>query len=129
MNTRRSTRLPGVTAVRPPDGGIEDRRPDARVIGPAKLTTPSSAASGHLLRSPNTANLARMAADHEREDERTKRRRQRQRAATRHERAARTDRQAADAAELFGEAGAAEDHREDARRHETAADDERHTAD
>jgi hypothetical protein len=40
-----------------------------------------------------------MADDHERDDERTKSRRQRQRAATRHERAARTDREAADAAE------------------------------
>ena len=50
-------------------------------------------------------------------------------AATRHEEAARTDREAADAAELFGEAEAAEDHREDARRHEAAADNERHRAD
>jgi hypothetical protein len=70
-----------------------------------------------------------MGDDHESEDERTKRRRERQRAATRHERAARTDRQTADAAELFGEAGAAEDHREDARRHEAAADNERHRDD
>jgi len=70
-----------------------------------------------------------MADDHERDDERTERRRRRQHAATRHERAARTDRETADAAELFGEAEAAEDHREDARRHEAAADNERHRDD
>jgi hypothetical protein len=70
-----------------------------------------------------------MADDQGPDDEPGKRRRQHQRAATRHEQAARTDREAADAAELFGEAEAAEDHREDARRHEAAADDERHTAD
>ncbi len=62
------------------------------------------------------------------DDERIKRR-QHQRDATRHERAARTDREAAEASELFGEGGAAEDHREDARRHEADADDERHRAD
>jgi hypothetical protein len=65
-----------------------------------------------------------MADDHERDGERTKRG-QYERAATRHERAARTDREAADAAELFGQTGEAEDHRDDARRHEAAADDER----
>ena len=74
------------------------------------------------------ARLSRMADDHERDDERTKRL-QHQRAAAGHERAARTDREAADAAERFGEAGAAEDHREDARRHEAAADKERRRAD
>jgi hypothetical protein len=68
-----------------------------------------------------------MADDHGRDNERTKRS-QHERAATRHERAAR-DREAADAAELFGEAGTAEDHRDDARRHEAAADDERRRAD
>jgi hypothetical protein len=62
------------------------------------------------------------------DDERAKRR-QHQRAATRHERAARNDRETADAAELFGDAEAAEDHREDARRHEAAADNERRRAD
>jgi hypothetical protein len=69
-----------------------------------------------------------MADDHQRGDERTKRR-QHQRAATRHERAARTDREAADGAERFGEAEAAEDRREDARWHEAAADNERHRSD
>jgi hypothetical protein len=69
-----------------------------------------------------------MADDHGRDDERTKRR-EHERAATRHERSARTDREAADAAELFGEPGAGEDHRDDARRHEAAADDERRRAD
>jgi hypothetical protein len=64
-----------------------------------------------------------MADDHERA-----KRSQRERAATRHERAARTDREAA-AAELFGETGEAEDHRDDARRHEAAADDQRRRAD
>ncbi len=68
-----------------------------------------------------------MADDHERDDDRAKRR-QHQRAATRHERAARTDRDAADASELFGEPEAAEGHRDDARRHEAGADDERHSA-
>jgi hypothetical protein len=65
-----------------------------------------------------------MADDHERA-----KRSQRERAATRHERAARTDREAAAAAELFGETGEAEDHRDDARRHEAAADDQRRGAD
>jgi len=60
--------------------------------------------------------------------ERTKRS-QHERAATTHERAARTDREAAVAAELFGETESAEDHRDDARRHEAAADDERRSAD
>jgi hypothetical protein len=69
-----------------------------------------------------------MADDHERDDKRIKRR-QHQRAATRHERAARTDREAAEASELFGQAGAAEDQREDARRHEADADDERRRGD
>jgi hypothetical protein len=70
-----------------------------------------------------------MPDDQDRDDERTKRRRQHLRTATRHERAARTDRESADAAELFGEAGEPEAHRDNARRHEAAADDERRRAD
>ena len=68
-----------------------------------------------------------MADDRERDEERIKRSRH-ERVATRHERAARSDREAADAAELFGQTGEAEDRRDDARRHEAAADDERHRA-
>ena len=99
-----------------------DRQPAARVIGREIDDSVVGPPRPTVSEARYAASLARMADDHEREDERTKRRRQHQRAATRHERAARTDREAADAAELFGEAGAAEDHREDARQHETAAD-------
>jgi hypothetical protein len=70
-----------------------------------------------------------MADDDEPDDERRKRRRQYERAAARHDRAARTDRESADAADLFGDAGAAENHREDARRHEAEADEERNRTD
>ena len=50
------------------------------------------------------------------------------RAATTRERAARAERAAADASELFGDPAVAEDHREVARRREADADEERHSA-
>jgi hypothetical protein len=62
-------------------------------------------------------------------DKRVKRRRRALgRAATNHERAARAERDAADKSDLFGDAEAAEDHRDAARRHEADADDERRDA-
>jgi hypothetical protein len=62
-------------------------------------------------------------------DEKVKgRRRDHGRAATTHERDARTEREAADTLELFGDAEGAEHHREAARRAEADADHERHSA-
>jgi len=62
-------------------------------------------------------------------DEKVKRRRRAHgEAATTHERAARTEREAADTSEMFGDADVAEDHRDAARRQEADADDERHNA-
>jgi hypothetical protein len=71
-----------------------------------------------------------MAGDDAKErDEKVKRKRRAHgRTATTHERAARAEREAADTSDMFGDAVAAEDHREAARRHEADADDERHSA-
>jgi hypothetical protein len=71
-----------------------------------------------------------MAGDNadERDEKVKRRRRAHGRAATSHERAARTEREAADRSEMFGDADVAEDHRAAARREDANADDERHEA-
>jgi hypothetical protein len=71
-----------------------------------------------------------MAGDdaNEGDDKLKRRRRVHGRAATTLERAARAERETADTSELFGDPGAAETHREAARRQEADADDERHNA-
>jgi hypothetical protein len=62
------------------------------------------------------------------DDARLRQRRAHNRAATRHERGARREREAADTSEILGDPGGAERHREAARRLERGADDERQIA-
>jgi sensor c-di-GMP phosphodiesterase-like protein len=64
----------------------------------------------------------------EERDERVRLRRLHDRAATRRERAARGEREAAEASDMFSDAEAAERHRDAARELEHGADDERHKA-
>jgi hypothetical protein len=69
-----------------------------------------------------------MIVPNDEDDARVRRRRAHNRAATRYERGARSEREAADASEALGDSGGAERHREAARRLERGADDERQSA-
>jgi len=69
-----------------------------------------------------------MIVPNDEEDARVRRRRAHDRAATRHERGARSERETANASEILGDPGEAERHREAARRLERGADDERQMA-